>query len=194
MSSRDEILRAVRRAQSDIIPAPPIPDFAPYFGDPTIQFEAVLRGGGASVVPVAGTGELRSILAGRFDLSRPVWSTVPALSEFALSNASYTRPHELQATELMILDAEFGVAENGAVWITDRNLPQRVLPFIPEHLAVVIPAGAIERTMHDAYRRIGAQEYGWAAFIAGPSKTADIEQSLVLGAHGPRSMTVFLLR
>jgi L-lactate utilization protein LutC len=36
-------------------------------------------------------------------------------------------------------------------------------------------------------------DYGFATFIAGPSKTADIEQSLVLGAHGPRSMTVFLL-
>jgi L-lactate dehydrogenase complex protein LldG len=51
--------------------------------------------------------------------------------------------------------------------------------------------------MHAAYERIETMEtavgYGFATFIAGPSKTADIEQSLVLGAHGPRSMTVFLM-
>jgi L-lactate dehydrogenase complex protein LldG len=47
--------------------------------------------------------------------------------------------------------------------------------------------------MHDAYKRIGLAPYTYGAFIAGPSKTADIEQSLVLGAHGPKSMTVFIL-
>jgi L-lactate dehydrogenase complex protein LldG len=47
--------------------------------------------------------------------------------------------------------------------------------------------------MHQAYERIGNQEYGFGTFIAGPSKTADIEQSLVLGAHGARGLTVFLM-
>ena len=40
---------------------------------------------------------------------------------------------------------------------------------------------------------IGDLDYGFGTFISGPSKTADIEQSLVLGAHGPKSMTVFLV-
>ena len=47
--------------------------------------------------------------------------------------------------------------------------------------------------MHHAYDRIAQAEYPFGLFLAGPSKTADIEQSLVLGAHGSRSMTVFLL-
>jgi L-lactate dehydrogenase complex protein LldG len=56
----------------------------------------------------------------------------------------------------------------------------------------------IVANMHAAYDRIAEYtssggSYGFATFIAGPSKTADIEQSLVLGAHGPRSLTVFLL-
>ncbi len=47
--------------------------------------------------------------------------------------------------------------------------------------------------MHDAYDIIADQEYDFATFIAGPSKTADIEQSLVLGAHGPKTMMVFVI-
>ena len=48
--------------------------------------------------------------------------------------------------------------------------------------------------MHEAYQKIGNSEYGFGSFIAGPSKTADIEQSLVLGAHGARGLTVFLMK
>jgi len=47
--------------------------------------------------------------------------------------------------------------------------------------------------MHEAYQVIGSDEYGFGAFIGGPSKTADIEQALVMGAHGPITMTVFVI-
>ena len=70
---------------------------------------------------------------------------------------------------------------------------ERALPFIAQNLALVIHKKDVVATMHAAYERIGDADYGFGTFIAGPSKTADIEQSLVLGAHGPRSMTVFLV-
>jgi L-lactate dehydrogenase complex protein LldG len=47
--------------------------------------------------------------------------------------------------------------------------------------------------MHQAYEILGSNLPDFGLFIAGPSKTADIEQSLVLGAHGPVSLIVFLL-
>ncbi len=49
------------------------------------------------------------------------------------------------------------------------------------------------RTMHQAYERLTLARPGFRIFISGPSKTADIEQALVIGAHGPRSTTVFLI-
>ena len=64
--------------------------------------------------------------------------------------------------------------------------------FIAQHLALVISASNIVHNMHEAYERLSFDSPGFGAFISGPSKTADIEQSLVVGAHGPRSLTVFV--
>ena len=47
--------------------------------------------------------------------------------------------------------------------------------------------------MHEAYKKITMPICGYGVFLAGPSKTADIEQSLVVGAHGARSVRVFIL-
>ena len=102
-------------------------------------------------------------------------------------------PHSLENVELCILEAQFGVAENGALWLTEAQMGQRVAPFITQNLAVVVKKSDMVPTMHHAYDRIAQAEYPFGLFLAGPSKTADIEQSLVLGAHGSRSMTVFLM-
>ena len=85
------------------------------------------------------------------------------------------------------------MAENGAVWVSDEELPQRILPYITQDLVLVIPRGSLVDNMHDAYTEIGRFTEGFGAFIAGPSKTADIEQALVIGAQGPMSMRVLLV-
>jgi len=103
-------------------------------------------------------------------------------------------PHEFVNAELAVFETHFAVAENGAVWVTEDKMGARVLPFITQHLGMLVREENIVATMHDAYSVIGNADYGFGTFIAGPSKTADIEQSLVLGAHGARSMTIFLLK
>jgi L-lactate dehydrogenase complex protein LldG len=102
-------------------------------------------------------------------------------------------PHALEDLGLAILDGQFGVAENGAIWMEDSNLGLRALPFITEHLVIVLDRKNLVETMHQGYERIGNATSGFGLFIAGPSKTADIEQSLVIGAHGAKSLRVVLV-
>jgi L-lactate dehydrogenase complex protein LldG len=102
-------------------------------------------------------------------------------------------PQAFQNVDIAILRGEFAVAENGAIWITDQAMIDRALPFICGNLVLIVSKTSLVATMHDAYERIGTSRYGLGTFIAGPSKTADIEQSLVLGAHGAKTLTCFLL-
>jgi L-lactate dehydrogenase complex protein LldG len=96
----------------------------------------------------------------------------------------------LAEVEVLEIDGEFGVAENGAIWLTEESLPHRVAPFICQHL--VINVSKIVPNMHAAYEELKKPSSRFGLFLAGPSKTADIEQSLVIGAHGARSLTVVI--
>lgn len=100
-------------------------------------------------------------------------------------------PEVLADIHLAILPARCGVAENGACWLDDDCVPHRALPFSTEHLMLVVERGSLLPTMHEAYATFRTRGFG--VFIAGPSKTADIEQSLVVGAQGPRSLTVVMV-
>lgn len=96
----------------------------------------------------------------------------------------------LAEIEVLEIDGDFGVAENGAIWLSEEALPHRVAPFICQHL--VINVKKIVPHMHAAYEELGKVNSGFGLFLSGPSKTADIEQSLVIGAHGARSLTVVI--
>ncbi|RKR83470.1 L-lactate dehydrogenase complex protein LldG [Mucilaginibacter gracilis] len=192
--AREKILAAVLQNQPAL---QNLPDITFVKGDvegAQERYITTLTTIGGKVFKVNSFDEIKALIPTHFDASKRVVSTLPQLSDIAeLNQGEPIDPHSLEDIELSIIRAHFGIAENGSVWVTEDLMGQRVLPFICQHLAVVIDAENIVPTMHEAYQRIGLIKYGFGTFIAGPSKTADIEQSLVLGAHGPRSMTVFLL-
>jgi L-lactate dehydrogenase complex protein LldG len=158
------------------------------------QFKTVLRSIGGDFVEVADYQAIESYIQQHYTANTRFVTTLPALSHIAEMDWQNTDPHDLENVELTVIEGAFGVAENAALWITEGLMGQRVAPFICQNLAVVLNAKDIVQTMHEAYERIGSADYGFGVFLAGPSKTADIEQSLVLGAHGSKSMVVFLMR
>ena len=193
MSSRDKILGAIAKSQPPLTALPSI-DFLNVPGTDLVEkFISTLTTIGGKVIRVKHPQEIDDYIKATIAPGQRVISPIPEYAGLAGLIHESTPPHTLQNAELGIIAAHFGVAENGALWVTEELLGQRVLPFICQHLAVILPVKHLVATMHEAYEWVGDEYYGFGTFIAGPSKTADIEQSLVLGAHGSRSMTVFLM-
>jgi L-lactate dehydrogenase complex protein LldG len=95
--------------------------------------------------------------------------------------------HNLKDIDVAIVKGNFAVAENGAIWMKNEDNRHRALYFIAQNIVIVIDEKDILNNMHEAYEKIEFENAGYGVFISGPSKTADIEQSLVIGAHGPKS-------
>ena len=194
MTSREKILAEVLKNQ----PAPiPIPDMAGFKGpdqDQVLAYMDTFVGIGGKVFTVDDIDSVKVLISEQFDTSKRIVTTLQDLADRFELYSPTVDPHTFEDVELAVIKAHFAVAENGAVWLTEQVMGQRIIPFICQHLAVIVDAPAIVPTMHEAYIRIGESDYGFGVFIGGPSKTADIEQALVMGAHGPISMTVFILK
>ncbi|MEQ7801103.1 LUD domain-containing protein [Pedobacter sp. ASV1-7] len=192
MTSREQILAKVLANQPNAQPLPADLSTAFPAANPLEAFATVLTNIGGNFVQVKDFNAIKDYINTHFAGQRIV-STLPELEELSEQGWKNQDPHSYANVDLAIINAHFGVAENAAVWITEDLMHQRAVPFICQQLAIVLSKNEIVQTMHDAYLKIGSADYGFGSFIAGPSKTADIEQSLVLGAHGPKGMTVFVI-
>ena len=185
-TSRDKMLAAVRASQPDFLPLPTVPH---YGGDATVEkFSAMLTGIGGRVVMLDGLGQLAEVISQLYPAEYHLASTLLPASVDVVGE---TVVNHLAPIDLAVLRGEIGVAENGTVWLPEANMLHRALPTITQHLVLVLDQRHIVATMHQAYAQI-TDVGGYGIFLAGPSKTADIEQSLVIGAHGARSLTVLL--
>ena len=196
MPSRDAILRNIRAKLVEAVEHPGYPEGIRY-PDRVAQFQEVSAAiGGQAVVQPEGeslvdfVGGLEAIAG-----SEQIVSCVPSLADLATRREDeFPEPHDLAVVETAILPGEFAVAENGAVWTTDASRTHRVLPFIVQNLILLAPLDRLFDNLHEAYAELSFEQREFGCLIAGPSKTADIEQSLVIGAHGARSHTVVLAR
>jgi L-lactate dehydrogenase complex protein LldG len=147
----------------------------------------------ANEVLYAEAAEVELLLDERFGSAGRTASTDPEIAFGNLQIQSETNPRTLDPLDVLVCRGEFGVAENGAIYLLDSALVIRAAPFLATHLIILLDQTQIVANMHEAYDRIQIDADSFSVFVAGPSKTADIEQSLVVGAQGPKSQTIVLV-
>ena len=193
MNSREYILQRATQNKPPLSPLPEVPLFPREEIDLVAHFTDVLQFVGGEVVELKSGEDLNDKIESIYPNMQQVVSTFDGIKYANLDIHAITDPHDLENVDLAIYKGLFGVAENAAVWVSNASVVQRVLPFITQHTLIVMEKSQLVWNMHQAYQRPELQIDGFGVFISGPSKTADIEQTLVIGAHGSRSLVVLLV-
>lgn len=206
--ARNNILKRIRRASNQAHEALPTTaqslSYPPDYIKPGIHTDHVSRFckqielGGGSIEPVdsiQGVPELVINWLSRNELPlalrcAPELETLKYPDELAISYGN-TRGNDL----VSLTPVFCAVAETGSVVLISGNHSPTSLNFLPDvHFAIVYTdqilahyedAWAKLRTLDEMPRTVN--------FITGPSKTADVEQTIQIGAHGPRYFHVFLV-
>ena len=104
---------------------------------------------------------------------------------------------ELERCDVGITECDALVAQTGTVVVTSRSAGGRALSCLPPHHVVLVRREQLVPDLPAAFEllksRYGEDYPSMISFITGPSRTGDIERILVLGAHGPKKLTILLL-
>ena len=192
MSTKDEILSRIRENTGRRYEMPDLTLDAITYEDRVSTFADNLKAAGGEAVVLQPGEDVNAVIRRAFPKVRRVASNLAGITCATFNPDDLDDPRELNGTDLSVVRASFGVAENGAVWLP-LNVRFKAVYFISEALVILLDRRELVNNMNEAYRRTAATEYSYGTFMAGPSKTADIEQALVFGAHGARSVTVVLV-
>ncbi|WP_147677920.1 LutC/YkgG family protein [Algibacter pacificus] len=193
MSSRDHILNRINANKPELLTLPNI-DASIFDAGLNVMAEFIKKVEvvGGNVLETTSNDAVISKVETIFPDAQIKYSTIAGTEAFnTLDLTTIKKSQDLEDLDILIIESDLAVAENGAVWVSDKQLPLRVLPFITKHLVLVVSKENVVPYMHQAYEKL-SDTSGFGVFIAGPSKTADIEQSLVIGAHGALSLTIFV--
>ena len=190
---REAILKSVKENKPSLIPLPEIKieSFEEKI-DLLETFKEKVKLVGGTIQEVEASSTIDTSIKERYPNAKKIvdCSSVSSLETVSISNKT---PQDIEDIDLAIVKGEFGIAENGAVWITDNDFEIRALPFITNDLVIVLEKNKIYNNMHQAYAKISKRKRSFGVFVSGPSKTADIEQCLVVGAQGAMSLSVFII-
>ena len=164
------------------------------YPDPLAQLKTLIEGVGGSFEALPSVSAVLDRLHSfpQMKAARRVLSLVDGIPN-KVDLDGVPKASDLEDLDFVVAPGAMAVAENGAVWVTDDRLKHRVVYFINQHLVLIVKKDTIVHNMHEAYARLRFGDRRFGCFISGPSKTADIEQSLVIGAHGCRSMQLYVV-
>jgi L-lactate dehydrogenase complex protein LldG len=192
---REAILKSIKENKPTLIPLPEI-DLNNFIEDINLleEFKEKAKVVGGTIKELASSETLEDVIKKQYPNAKEIVDCSKELTSLTtISISEETNPKDLQNIDLAIIQGEFGVAENGSVWISENSFPVRVLPFITNDLVIVLEKEKICQHMHEGFKLISDRERTFGVFISGPSKTADIEQCLVVGAQGAMTLSIILV-
>ena len=193
MSTKEDILKRYRANIRQRFDMPDLSDIqAITYPDPLAQFVKMSEMVGGHVIEVDAGRDINTLIQERYPEAKEIASNLPEVTIATRNPDTVGRAHDLNGTDVGVIRGMFGVAENGCIWIP-QQMKEKAVCFISENLVILLKKSEIVNNMHEAYRRIEFNDYGYGTFISGPSKTADIAQVLVMGAQAARSVTIFLM-
>ena len=191
MSSKDSILASIRRHTGARHEMPELTLEAITYADKLATFSEVLAGAGGKAIELKPGEDVNEVIRREFPEAKRIASNLKEITCATFNPDELTDPRELNGTDVSVVEGSFGVAENDAVWLP-RQVRYKGLYFISNALVILLDKTQLVHTMNEAYRRTATMDYDYGVFMSGPSKTADIEQALVFGAHGPIRVVVLL--
>ena len=193
MSSKEDILKKYRANIREQFDMPDLSDIhAITYPDPLLQFMNMTKSVGGNSIEVDAGRDINELIRELYPDAKEIASNLPEITIATRNPDTVGRARDLNGTDVGIIRGKFGVAENACIWIP-QTMKEKAVCFISENLIILLPKSQIVNNMHEAYRRIEFNDYGYGTFISGPSKTADIAQVLVMGAQAARSATILLL-
>jgi len=193
MSSKEDILKKYKANIREQYDMPDLSDIrAITYPDPLLQFMNMTKSVGGNAIEVEEGRDVNELIRELYPDAKEIASNLPEITIATRNPDEVGRARDLNGTDVGIIRGSFGVAENACVWIP-QQMKEKAVCFISEHLVILLKKSEIVNNMHEAYRRIQFNDYGYGTFISGPSKTADIAQVLVMGAQAARSVTVLLI-
>ncbi len=202
-AAREEILNKLK---SSVHPVPEPPDFEQPVFPPVIfpfeqTFKLQLEAISGKVFIFQSETELFNSLKKQLEQFKPgsvycsEYEIKTNLHRFEIAFEEYGS--DAKNMEAGITGCEFLVAQTGSVMVSSAQGGGRQMNIFPPLHIVIARKNQLVATLEGAYSNI-QQKYtnvlpSQIALVTGPSRTADIEKTLVLGAHGPRELWVFLL-
>lgn len=163
------------------------------YEDTLQQFIEMTKTVGGHVMEAKKSDDFNEIVKKAYPDAKVFASHLPEITIAEKNPDTVAEANDLNGTDVGIVRGEVGVAENGCVWIP-QTMKEKAVLFISEYLVIFLDKKNVVNNMHEAYARIEMDpKFNFGTFISGPSKTADIEQALVMGAQAARGVTVVLL-
>lgn len=206
--ARDAILKRIKHSLRDTVSeegsAKPKPSSASDVDSLMLKenFTLAARAGGASITELSSLGDIVSVIAKtQSAVTAPLPLSIAPQKELEVLQWELHPSLQLEGDYKTnhcngLVIAESAAAETGTVVVSTHSCPSGLL-FLTERLFIVLRAADIKLDYESIWAlRAGqksAERPRTLHFISGPSRTADVEQTIQIGAHGPRQLDVLLL-